>query len=327
MNVSVYSREQIEKIIAENKFPPNQAVISFYDPAIKRIDRGYTHVDYSEVCKDVFYSELNDLNLEILGCKGYTYDTYFPEADDIAKFIIKAYINNKDIICQCEYGQNRSPGCAAAILEYFYHNGISIFVNYNYYPNKVVYHKIYDAIKRQKRYFDNEFYYAADTSVIKKHIKQLQLPETLLADYQLENSHSVVDLKSKMEKYLSEKNMLFHSQEEIINALLKNNKPVYASFEVRNPFYLYWSWYPEGVGTYFRYGCEEIPVYIYFTKYYFNITDLPLPVHRLTWNGNTKFWLGSMAHFKSLSFFGKLSLDSERKMIDAVPLIILNLRR
>ena len=81
------------------------------------------------------------------------------DADDIAKFIIKAYMNGKDIICQCEYGQNRSPGCAAAILEYFYHNGISIFVNYNYYPNKVVYHKIYDAIKRQKRYFDNEFYY------------------------------------------------------------------------------------------------------------------------------------------------------------------------
>ena len=58
MNVSVYSREQIEKIIAEDKFPSNQAVISFYDPATKRIDKDYTHVDYSGVCKDVFYSEL-----------------------------------------------------------------------------------------------------------------------------------------------------------------------------------------------------------------------------------------------------------------------------
>ena len=122
--------------------------------------------------------------------------------------------------------------------------------------------------------------------------------------------------------------MLFHSQEEIINALLKNNQPVYASFEMHNLFYLCYDGcfhFPYGVGTHFRYGCEKIPVYIYFTKYYFNITDLPLPVHRLTWNGNTKFWLGSMAHFKSLSFFGKLSLDSERKMIDAVPLIMLNL--
>ena len=39
------------------------------------------------------------------------------------------------------------------ILEYFYHNGISIFSNYKYYPNQVVYHKIYDAIEKQKRYF------------------------------------------------------------------------------------------------------------------------------------------------------------------------------
>lgn len=157
MNISVYSREQIEKIIAEGKFPPNQAVISFYDPAIKHIDKDYTHVGYSGVCKDVFYSELEDLDLEVLKRKGYTYDIYFPEADDMAKFILKAYMNDKDIICQCEYGQSRSAGCAAAILEYFYHNGISIFANYNYYPNQVVYHKVYDALERQKRYFDNKF--------------------------------------------------------------------------------------------------------------------------------------------------------------------------
>ena len=136
MNVSVYSREAIERIIAEDSFPDNTAVISFYDPAIRRIDKDYTHVDYSGVCDTVFYSELDDLDLDSLRSEGYTYDTYFPEADDVAMFIIKAYIDGKYIICQCEYGQSRSAGCAAAILEYFFHNGISIFTNYNYYPIK-----------------------------------------------------------------------------------------------------------------------------------------------------------------------------------------------
>lgn len=102
MNINIYSRKSIEAIIADGKFPENTAVISFYDPAIKRIDECYTHVDYSGVCNTVFYSELDDLDLDVLKRKGYTYDTYFPEADDIAAFIYRAYDRGMDIICQCE---------------------------------------------------------------------------------------------------------------------------------------------------------------------------------------------------------------------------------
>ena len=98
MKVTVYSRAEIEKVMADGNFPQNTAVISFYDPAIKRIDEGYTHVDYSGICDTVFYSELEDLDLEVLKRKGYTYDTYFPEADDMAAFIVRAYADGKDII-------------------------------------------------------------------------------------------------------------------------------------------------------------------------------------------------------------------------------------
>ena len=38
--------------------------------------------------------------------------------------------------------------CAAAILEYFNGTGISVFADYRYYPNQVVYHKIMDALTR-----------------------------------------------------------------------------------------------------------------------------------------------------------------------------------
>lgn len=68
-------------------------------------------------------------------------------------------------------------------------------------------------------------------------------------------------------------------------------------------------------------------MYIYFNRYYFNTTDYRLPLHRRKSANNTTFKLGSNGHFKYLSFFGKLSWDSERKMIDAVPLIITNIQQ
>lgn len=96
MKVSVYSRKEIESVIADGKFPKNTAVISFCDPAVKRIDEDYSPVDYSSVCDTVFYCEADDL--DSLAEKGYTYDTYFPEAPELAEFINKAYRDGMNII-------------------------------------------------------------------------------------------------------------------------------------------------------------------------------------------------------------------------------------
>ena len=49
MQVTIYSRKNIEDIIARWKFPDNTAVISFYDPDVKQIDEDYTRVDYSNL--------------------------------------------------------------------------------------------------------------------------------------------------------------------------------------------------------------------------------------------------------------------------------------
>jgi len=151
MKVLIYSREEIEEIIDSGNFPENTAVISYYDPKIKRIDKNYTHVDYDGVCEKVFYSELDDLDLDCLKGKGYTYDTYFPEADRMAEFIYNAYNNGMDIICQCEYGQSRSAGTASAIMEHFYKSGIWIFADYKRYPNQVVFHKVFDALENYRK--------------------------------------------------------------------------------------------------------------------------------------------------------------------------------
>lgn len=151
MKVSIYSRKEIKEIIKSKEFPDNTAVISYYDPAIKRIDKDYTHVDYDGVCENVFYSELDDLDLEVIKRKGLTYNTYFPEADEMAEFIYNAYNNGMDIICQCEYGQSRSAGTAAAIMEHFYKSGIWIFADYRRYPNQVVFHKVFDALENYRK--------------------------------------------------------------------------------------------------------------------------------------------------------------------------------
>lgn len=149
MKVDIYSRKAIEKLL-QSDFPKNVAVISFYDPANQKTGKRDKPVDYSHKTNRIFPVAIHDIDLEILPKYGLTYDTYFPEADDLAKFIYSAYNDNLNIICQCEYGQSRSAACASAILEHFYHNGISVFADYRYYPNQMVFHKVFDALNHLK---------------------------------------------------------------------------------------------------------------------------------------------------------------------------------
>ena len=148
MEVSIYSRKAIKELM-DKGFPQNTAVISFYTPKNKR-DYAEKRVDYSGVCDRVFYVGIPDIDIEILSEYGYTYKTYLAKADELAKFIDKAKENGLDIICQCDYGQSRSAACAAAILQHFEKRGIDIFVDYRYYPNQLVYHKVFDALEKLK---------------------------------------------------------------------------------------------------------------------------------------------------------------------------------
>ena len=144
MKISIYSRESVTKLLQSN-FPENVAVISFYDPP-----SAYSEppVDYSVKTNRVFEIPIHDIDLTVLPEFHLTYDTYFPEAGKLAEFIYGAKSDGLDIICQCEYGESRSSGCAAAIREHFYGDGISIFADYRYYPNQVIYHKVFDALEK-----------------------------------------------------------------------------------------------------------------------------------------------------------------------------------
>ena len=148
MKVEIYSRKAIKELM-DKGFPQNVAVISFYTPNNKR-EGMQSPVDYSGLCNNVFYVGIPDIDIEILAEYGYTYESYLAQADDLANFIREAKANNLDIICQCDYGQSRSAACAAAILQHFEGRGIDIFADYRYYPNQLVYHKIFDALEKLK---------------------------------------------------------------------------------------------------------------------------------------------------------------------------------
>ena len=148
MRVEIFSRRAIMTLL-ESGFPQNTAVISFYSPMKEKRDAG-RRVPYGERCDAVFYCEIPDIDRECLEKYGYTEADYLAEADEIAEFIYRAKREGLDIICQCDSGQSRSAACAAAILQHFEGRGIDIFADYRYYPNQLVYHKIYDALARAK---------------------------------------------------------------------------------------------------------------------------------------------------------------------------------
>ena len=143
MNLTIMSRNEIEKLIA-NRFPKNVAVISFRD-----VDDN-SEIEFNGLPNRLFEIKIDDIELDELDEFGFSVDTYFTEAETLAQFIKEVVAQNMSIICQCEYGQSRSAACAAAILEAFEGNGISIFSDYRYYPNKLIYNKLFEKLKDMK---------------------------------------------------------------------------------------------------------------------------------------------------------------------------------
>ena len=149
MKITICSRNDMEKLLSQGKIG-NSAIISFHDPVDRgrRCTQDYVPIDFTGKCDRVMQIALHDLDPEALSDFGLSVENYFPEADALAVFIYKTKEEGLDIICQCEYGQSRSAGCAAAILQHFSKNGIDVFADYRYYPNQLVYHKVFDALTK-----------------------------------------------------------------------------------------------------------------------------------------------------------------------------------
>jgi predicted protein tyrosine phosphatase len=68
------------------------------------------------------------------------------QTQQMADFVLRMG-NKGTLICQCEHGQSRSAGVAAAVLEYYGRKGINVFADARYYPNKYVFRKLLHALR------------------------------------------------------------------------------------------------------------------------------------------------------------------------------------
>lgn len=137
-------------------FPEETAVISMTDSDLEFVELAFKpkyllQLSFDDVDNDVFIDELgrmpaNDEERQKIEEK------YHMFTDSLAKEIADFYksVENKAelIICQCEHGQSRSAAVAAAITEFRTRRGIDIFANDKYYPNKMVFRKVLEQLKK-----------------------------------------------------------------------------------------------------------------------------------------------------------------------------------
>ena len=140
MKIEIHSFESIETR-AQTPFNPGTAIISIGDngnepPGLKYAPDYILRLEFEDIAPD----ELDD--------EGINPDHIFndSQAREIAEFIYKVKDKTDTIICQCEYGQSRSAGLAAAIREHFHGDGIDVFADDRYYPNKLVFRKVLKAL-------------------------------------------------------------------------------------------------------------------------------------------------------------------------------------
>ena len=156
MNIKIMSRDAIE-MFCEHPFVEKIATISItdygYDLAVlKNKPQHLLQLAFDDVDGDVFVDELGDNpSLEDKLKIEQKYHMFSDEqAIQVAEFIYKVWDKVDVIICQCEHGQSRSAAIAAVIMQYKYQNGIDIFADDKYYPNKFVYRKVFQCLNTEK---------------------------------------------------------------------------------------------------------------------------------------------------------------------------------
>lgn len=146
MYLQIHSFESMEEL-AKEPFPPHTALISIGDPGAQPPRLSHRpawslHLEFDDVDPD----EIEE------GVKGKYRLFDRGMAEKIAEFVYKHKDEAELFICQCEYGQSRSAAAAAAIAEHFDKNGIEIFADERYYPNKRVFAFTLQALKQKQIY-------------------------------------------------------------------------------------------------------------------------------------------------------------------------------
>jgi predicted protein tyrosine phosphatase len=153
MKIEIESRESI-KIRAKELFSVCTALISVTDTdhnfvMLNNKPEYLLQMKFDDVSNEIFEDILGrkPTEAEELQLTENFHMFNDEQAEKIAEFVKSVSGKSELLICQCEYGQSRSAGIAAAVRQFLYGDGIEIFADERYYPNKLVYRKVLAAIK------------------------------------------------------------------------------------------------------------------------------------------------------------------------------------
>ena len=214
MNVKIYSNNDLNERLKSGKLE-NTLLIAFYDPQYN------SPTDFSGKAERVVTLPVPDLDKDDLEEYGYTEKSYFSQADSVAKFIIKAVRDGLDIDCVCEYGESRSAGCAAAIKEFYDGNGIEIFADERYYPNKIIFNKLLAALKKQsntRKFYVHNLPYDKKVSLALLEHGYLSAGEEcgLFSDFKIGD---VISVPINKEEFYMVKNIELPQSVDVLNGL------------------------------------------------------------------------------------------------------------
>lgn len=154
MKILIRSRKAIEKMACQ-PFAEKTAIISVTDwncefAKLKNTPAYLLQIDFDDVDNDIFLDELGrkPTEAERIRLENKYHMLSNEQAKQIADFYIAIENEVNVVIFQCEHGQSRSAAIAAAIMEHRSKKGIEVFSNDNYYPNKVVFRKVFNALNK-----------------------------------------------------------------------------------------------------------------------------------------------------------------------------------
>lgn len=144
MKIQIHSKNSIERL-ASQPFSENTALISIGNygskpPVLAHKPHALLRLEFA----DIYPYEIDIDNYGKNLFRLFSLE----QAKQIADFVHTQIKITNCLICQCEYGVSRSAAVAAAITEYYKHNGIEVFKNDNYYPNSYVFRTVLKELEK-----------------------------------------------------------------------------------------------------------------------------------------------------------------------------------
>ena len=162
MKILITDRNGIENLCL-NPFEVSSALISITDYEYSFVNLKYKpkyilqlafdDVPVGDGFEEEYGRQLNQSEIKQLEYRFHSMSE--EQTNELISFYNKVKSKVELMICQCEHGQSRSAAIAAAFSEYAYGNGIDIFSDDRYYPNKSIFRQVLRKLKTNSANFNS----------------------------------------------------------------------------------------------------------------------------------------------------------------------------